>query len=97
MSNSARPRRADTLTVEQAYIAMFLFLDAFFERGGRKSDDVRMLVTWANPFTGDRSPNPEEIPTDDPAYWYDWLDSVGRTVAGDFDPERWARVRRPPS
>lgn len=95
MSLNHPPRRSDPITVEQAYVAMFLFLDAFYERGrgGPSTEGVRNVLSWANPFTGDKDPNPEVIPTADPAFWYDWLESVKRAVVGDFDPAKW-RPRR---
>lgn len=89
------PRRADQITVEQAYIAMFLFLDAFFERGQRRPFDITLLVSWANPFAS-QSANPEELPTADPAFWYDWLASVSRVLKGDYDPSNYAGRHQPP-
>jgi hypothetical protein len=78
MTPNELPRRSDPITVEQAYIAMFLFLDAFYEQGrrGPSTEGVRNVLSWANPFSGDKDPDPEVVATADPAFWYDWLASV---------------------
>ena len=56
------------LTVRQAFEATRYFLQAYWERGGRRSDDLAMLL-------GDLD--------FDPAQWSDWLAAVSKTEQGD--------------
>lgn len=60
----------DSLTVNEAYRAMFLFLEQYYEIGGRRSEDIAtMLSGMAQTLWTDGSPN-------DPAQWDDWLTAV---------------------
>jgi hypothetical protein len=58
-----------------AFEAMRLFLEAYWERGGRSSDDLAALLgeldtsVWADDAPGD------------PAQWTDWLEAVRRATA----------------
>ena len=56
----------ESLTLKQAYLAMYAFLDAFYDR--TKSDDVGWLLGDMS-FLMDRR-------TADSAAWSDWLDAV---------------------
>ena len=56
------------LTTEQAYQAMFAFIKAYWERGGRTNDQVAELLSWMQGESGQ---------TADPAMWADWLDAIG--------------------
>ncbi len=60
------------LTVKQAFQAMVLFLEGFYER--TQSDDVGALL-------GDLLIL-EDGSTADPAAWDDWLNSVGKVLEG---------------
>lgn len=66
------PRTIDEL---QAFDAMRLFLEAFWERGGRQSEDIALLIdfidrdVWANGMPGD------------PAQWDDFRRAVDRCLA----------------
>jgi hypothetical protein len=54
---------AARLTVRQAFEATRYFLQAYWERGGRGSEDVAMLLSDLDA---------------DPAQWNDWLAAVSR-------------------
>ncbi|MGE5397585.1 MAG: hypothetical protein ACM3MK_08670 [Chitinophagales bacterium] len=60
------------LTLEQAYRAMVVFLEGFYERTG--SDDVGGLLGGMIIL--------DDGETADPAAWNDWIDSVSK-VKGD--------------
>ena len=63
------------LTVEEAYAAMFAFLDMVYER--TKSDDMGGLL-------GDMS-TLESGGTADPAVWSEWLQCVEQVKRGKVD------------
>lgn len=67
--SDARP----TLTEREAYDAMFQFLEAYFERGGRQSDDLAILL-------GSALMNSDGVPMD-PGFWQDWLDAIAKARA----------------
>lgn len=60
----------DSLTITEAFRAMLIFLDRYYERGGGQSEDIATLLSgisqtvWADGSTND------------PAQWQDWLDAV---------------------
>lgn len=58
------------LTVEQAYAAMVLFLEQYFERGG--ADDVGALLGSMNLLA-------DGMPADE-ALWTDWANAVERAL-----------------
>lgn len=64
-----------TLNELQAFDAMRLFLDAYWERGGKQSDDLAILLgnldreIWANSMPGD------------PAQWSDFRKAVSGVLA----------------
>lgn len=76
MSSSHEPNmdKDDCLTVRDAYLAMFYFIDAYWQRGGRTDGSVRLLRhdvgLTANPE------NAATLLTTDPAFWTDWLAAV---------------------
>lgn len=57
-----------TLTADQAYRAMFAFVEAYWERGGRTDDQVAELLSGMQGGDGQ---------TADPGMWGDWLDAIG--------------------
>lgn len=65
------------LTTEQAYQAMFAFVEAYWKRGGRTDDQVAELLSWMQGESGQ---------TADPAMWADWLDAIG-SISGFQFPE----------
>jgi hypothetical protein len=70
--------KAAGLTEKEAFDAMIVFLDAWFQRGGKRSDDLAGLLGDLTPgLWEDGSPN-------DPAQWPDWQEAVRIAV----DPER---------
>jgi hypothetical protein len=64
------------LDERQAYDAMRAFLVAYWERGGRKDDDIAQLLGWT-----DRESVWNDDEPFDPAMWGDWLDAVRRVTS----------------
>jgi hypothetical protein len=64
-----------TLNEAEAYDAMCRFLEAYWERGGRSSDDIAVLLGSLN-----RLPDGGPV---DPAMWVDWQDAVNAIVGKD--------------
>lgn len=62
-----------TLDESTAYDAMCVFLEAYWRRGGRSSDDLAILLGSLN-----RAPDGGPL---DPAMWADWQEAV-KAVAG---------------
>jgi hypothetical protein len=60
-----------TLTEIEAYDSMRAFLEAYWERGLRQSDEIGGLLGALAPLV--------DSPSADPAQWHDWLSAV-RTV-----------------
>jgi len=81
------------LTEAQAYLAMFLFLDAYWDRGKRQSIDIAGLLGDLNPFIWRGAAKSGNLPTGDPAMWPDWEEAVSRVRRGEPDPERY-RLKR---
>jgi hypothetical protein len=59
------------LDVSTGFDAMLLFLEAYWERGGRASDDLAVLLGGLQRLESDGRPL-------DPAMWSDWLEAVDR-------------------
>lgn len=59
------------LTELQAYEAMLLFLEAYWERGERSSDDIAIMLGEMQFTRGG---------TSDPAQWYDWKCAVAQVL-----------------
>jgi hypothetical protein len=68
------PDDANVLSVHAAYRAMFHFIDAFWERGDKRSEDLACLLSWMNI-------NRAADESMDPAQWHDFLDAVAKTRA----------------
>ena len=56
------------LSVAQGFAAMRQFLEAYWERGGKQSDDIATLLGALAPLN-DNKPL-------DAAQWQDWLDAI---------------------
>ena len=63
----------ETLTIEQAYRAMHRFVEAYWERGGRRSDALALFLSYSETRWESAGDNP--LGTGDPAAWNDWLDA----------------------
>jgi hypothetical protein len=63
-----------SLTPREAYLAMYYFVDAYWERGGKRDGNVMLLRKAMMPFND--QPNPDTVATDDPAFWDDWLTAI---------------------
>ncbi|MBL8543365.1 MAG: hypothetical protein JNJ63_06105 [Hyphomonadaceae bacterium] len=59
-----------TLTALEAFDAMRCFLDAYWERGGKQSADLAILLGSLNRNRAGREP-PLDI-----AQWHDWLTAI---------------------
>jgi len=60
----------EMLTVNEAYRAMFIFLERYYERDGCRSDDIAVMLSgMTQTIWADGS-------TNDPAQWVDWLKAV---------------------
>ena len=61
-----------TLDELAAYDAMRAFLEAYWDRGGRTSEDVAVLLSFLS-----RDVWASEMPSD-PAMWQDWREAVDK-------------------
>jgi hypothetical protein len=60
----------ESLTTVEAFRAMLIFLDGYYERGGCQSEDIATLLSGiSQAIWTDGS-------TNDPAQWHDWLTAV---------------------
>jgi hypothetical protein len=80
-----------TLTLKEAYLAMFLFLEDYWEIGKRTSDDIAGLLGGMNPYQDPVSP--DEFATPDGAMWEDWLQGVRSATDPEADLTRFG-IRR---
>jgi hypothetical protein len=64
----------DTLTLKEAYRAMHQFVTAYWERGGKRGDELTLFVTYSDSPYAPTAENP--VGSNDPAAWNDWLESV---------------------
>jgi hypothetical protein len=62
------------IDVSVAYDAMLVFLEAYWERGDRKSDDIAVLLGGLQRLERDGVPV-------DQAMWNDWLEAVDHVSA----------------
>jgi hypothetical protein len=77
----------EDLSLREAYLAMFLFLETYWEIGKRTSDDIAGLLGGMNPYQDPDSP--DEFATPDGAMWYDWLQAVRSATDRDADLSRF--------
>jgi hypothetical protein len=68
----------ETLTSEEAYRAMHHFVESYWERGGKKGDELALVLSYSKTRWEPADDNP--LGPGDPAAWKDWLDPV-RAVA----------------
>jgi hypothetical protein len=71
------------LSALEAFDAMRLFIEAYWERGLKRSDDLRLLLSALSRETHmwpDGGPN-------DPAMWSDWLLALGNVKNVDLTDE----------
>lgn len=65
---------SDLISVKDAYVAMYRFVDAYWKRGGRRDGSVTLLRHALGPSA---DPHDEAvIQTSDPASWSDWLTAI---------------------
>ena len=64
----------DCLSIRDAYLAMFYFVDAYWQRGGRRDGSVTLLCNDLGPMVDPDDEN--ALMTTDPAFWTDWLAAV---------------------
>jgi hypothetical protein len=70
------------LSLPEAYLAMYYFVEAYWERGGRADGILTMLVHDLGPLADPTSP--DTLETTDPAFWSDWVAAVKRALAEGF-------------
>jgi hypothetical protein len=64
--------QADTMiSVRDAYLALYYFVNAYWERGLRQDGKVVLLLHAIGPRE-----RAGQIETNDPAFWDDWLEAV---------------------
>jgi hypothetical protein len=80
-ADSATPGRL-CLTAKDAYLAMYYFVEAYWERGGKREGSVTLLLSALGP-SADPS-DPDLVETSDPAFWDDWLDAVKHAMDRGF-------------
>ena len=69
------PDSSDCLSVRDSYLAMYYFITAYWERGGKVDGSVTLLTHALGPVADPQ--NRDGLQTADPAFWSDWLDAVG--------------------
>jgi hypothetical protein len=69
MNDQNAPR--SQLDASTGFDAMRLFLEAYWERGGRASDDLAVLLGGLERLQSNGMPL-------DPALWFDWIEAVGQ-------------------
>jgi hypothetical protein len=73
MSDTSWPEQElQALTELEAYDAMRVFLEAYWERGGKASDDIAVLLGSTQRL--------RDGPPLDPAQWGDWRDAIESVV-----------------
>jgi predicted RNA polymerase sigma factor len=80
------------LTALEAFDAMRLFVENYWERGLKASDDLRLLLSAMN---REAAIWPDGGPAD-PAMWGDWLLAVGRVKNIDLTSQAKKPIRRAP-
>jgi hypothetical protein len=75
------------LSLKEAYLAMFLFLETYWEIGKKASGDIAGLLGGLNPFQDPDSP--DEFRTPDAAMWEEWLRAVRGATDQDADLSRF--------
>jgi hypothetical protein len=77
--------KSETITSRDAYLAMYYFVRAYWERGGKLDGNVTLLLNALGPT---QNPHQERgIWTNDPAFWDDWLAAVERAQREGLPPE----------
>lgn len=61
----------DLITVGDAYRAMFEFLDAYWQRGGRADEQIAIMLS-AVQYGDELGPTKSA----DPASWHDWIAAI---------------------
>ena len=64
----------DCLSTRDAYLVMYYFVDAYWQRGGRTDGSVTLLVDALGPMS--HPEDDDKVLTTDPAFWSDWLDAI---------------------
>jgi hypothetical protein len=65
------------ISVLRAFDAMRFFLEDYWKRGGKSSDDIAILLGSLN-----RDPRTRSMPLDH-AHWHDWMTAVNAAIAFD--------------
>jgi hypothetical protein len=65
---------------------MYYFVDAYWERGGKRDGNVMLLRKAMMPFKDQA--DGETVATDDPAFWDDWVAALTRARNEGMPQER---------
>ena len=76
MSPDDKEVASEPLTSREAYLAMYYFVDSYWERGGKRDRSIMLLRKAMQPFRD--QPDRATVVTDDPAFWTDWTAAVAR-------------------
>jgi hypothetical protein len=68
------PQADEPLTVREAYVAAYLFIQAYWERGLRQDEALATMLGGMNPGVDLATPR---FPLD-PAQWHDFIDAVNK-------------------
>jgi hypothetical protein len=82
---SSSTKGSERLTAKDAYLAMYYFVQAYWNRGGRRDGSVTLLLSALGPSADPQ--NPEAMQTNDPAFWDDWLSAVKEARREGVPPE----------
>ena len=87
--NAPDLQRLPELTALEAFDAMRLFIEAYWMRGLKQSDDLRMVLSALN---REIRMWPDGGPAD-PAMWSDWLRAIGAVKDVDLSAEADQPIR----
>lgn len=73
------------LTILEAFEAMKCFLDAYYERGEKQQGEIGVLLGGLQFL--------EDGATADPAFWYDWEESVKKVLSPGYTPSKLELIK----
>ena len=66
----------DLLTPIQAYRAMWRFVQAYWERGGKSPGELVLFMSYVEPDKWEKPWAENPVASGDPAAWDDWLEAI---------------------
>ena len=83
MSQDSQAIQADTMiSLRDSYLALYYFVNAYWERGGQRDGKVVLLLHAIGPRE-----RAGQVETNDPAFWNDWVDAVKTARSQGFPKE----------